>query len=215
MKSSDSLAKISPALVKALSAMEDVTKDAQNPAFKRDGKATGYASLGAVIEASKPILSAHGLAVMQGGGAYTSGALAITTRIIHESGEWIETTMEIPLAKADPQGAGSGVSYGRRYALMAILNMTAVDDDGNAATRPQPPPSEPKRVEQKAPTLSERAARFEATLKGVDSIAELDKAYALGSALCADLDLKDRPRLAAIDLLVEKRRDEINDKAAA
>jgi hypothetical protein len=139
MRSSDSLSKISPAVVAALAEMEGVTKDATNPAFKRDGKAIGYATLEAVIDASKPVLAKHNLAVMQGGGAYASGALAITTRLVHDSGEWIESTMEIPLAKSDPQGAGSAVSYGRRYALMALLNMPAVDDDGNAATRPQQP----------------------------------------------------------------------------
>jgi hypothetical protein len=142
MHSSDSLGYISPALVKALAEIGGVAKSADNPFFK-----SKYATLEAVIEASKPVLVANGLAVMQGGGSYSNGALAITTRIIHDTGEWIETTMEIPLAKSDPQGAGSAVSYGRRYALMALLNMPAVDDDGNAASKPAEPP------QQLAPTI--------------------------------------------------------------
>ncbi len=133
MKSSESIAAIAPALVAALNELGGVQKDSTNPHFK-----SAFASLEAVIDASKPILAKHDLAIMQGGGSYVSGALATTTRIIHTSGEWIESTMEIPLAKADPQGAGSAVSYGRRYALMALLNMPAVDDDGQAATHNKP-----------------------------------------------------------------------------
>lgn len=137
MKSSESVKEISAALVAALSEVGGVAKAADNPFFK-----SKYATLEAVIDASKPVLTSHGLAVMQGGGSYASGALAITTRIIHTSGEWIESTMEIPLAKCDPQGAGSAVSYGRRYALMALLNMPAVDDDGNEATKPRTAPAD-------------------------------------------------------------------------
>lgn len=132
MKQSESVAKLFPDLILALGEIGGVTKSANNTFFK-----SKYATLEDVIEASKSILRSHELAVMQGGGDYGNGALTITTRIIHASGEWIESTMDIPLAKADPQGAGSAVTYGRRYALMAMLNMPAVDDDGNHATHGQ------------------------------------------------------------------------------
>jgi hypothetical protein len=65
--------------------------------------------------------------------------MTLDTMIVHESGEWIEGSFEIPLGKTDPQGAGSAISYARRYALMAALNMPAVDDDGNAASKRQEP----------------------------------------------------------------------------
>ena len=91
MRSSESIAAIAPALVAALNEIGGVAKGSDNPFFK-----SKYASLEAVIDASKPILAAHDLAIMQGGGSYQSGALATTTRILHKSGEWIESTMEIP-----------------------------------------------------------------------------------------------------------------------
>jgi len=129
MRSSDTLAAISPALVAAINAIEGVKKGANNPAFK----GTKYATLEAVIEASHEHLAANKLAILQGPGMMQGNALTVTTRLIHESGEWIETDFAIPLAKQDPQAAGSAITYARRYSLMAMLNMPAVDDDGEQA----------------------------------------------------------------------------------
>lgn len=128
MKSSDTTAKISPALVKAINAIEGVKKGQDNPFFK-----SKYATLEAVIEAAHEHLAANDLAVMQGPGPMQGNALTVTTRLVHTSGEWIETDFTIPLAKQDPQAAGSAVTYARRYSLMAMLNMPAVDDDGESA----------------------------------------------------------------------------------
>jgi hypothetical protein len=130
MKHSDSLASIAPALVKAINAIEGVKKDASNPHFK-----SKFATLEAVIEAAHPHLASNGLTVLQGPGLMQGNALTVSTRILHESGEWIETEFAIPMAKQDPQAAGSALTYARRYSLMAVLNMPAVDDDGESAMR--------------------------------------------------------------------------------
>lgn len=135
MKSSDTLGKISPALVAALGELRGVAKDSKNPHFKND-----YASLEAVIETARPVLASHGLAFMQGLGEYVGGAMTVSTRILHESGEWIESDFQMPVAKSDPQGTASASTYARRYSLMGILGLPAVDDDGEAATRPAPAP---------------------------------------------------------------------------
>ena len=131
MKSSATLGAISPALVKALGELRGVAKDSKNPHFKND-----YASLEAVIETARPVLAAHGLAFMQGLGEYVGGAMTVSTRILHESGEWIESDFQMPVAKSDPQGTASASTYARRYSLMGILGLPAVDDDGEAATAP-------------------------------------------------------------------------------
>lgn len=137
MRSSDSLGKISPALVMAVNAMEGVAKTTENDGFKKNGKASKYATLADCIEASRDALSANGLCVIQGPGATNTEAktLCITTRIVHESGEWIETDFDMPLTKWSPHEAGSATTYGRRFALMAMLGLAPVeDDDGNAAS---------------------------------------------------------------------------------
>lgn len=129
MQRSATTAAISPALVKALGAIKGAAKDRKNPHFKND-----YATLESVIEASRDILAENGLCVIQGLGAVEAGRLAVTTTLLHESGEWMESEFQMPLAKMDPQGTGSAATYARRYALMAVLNIAAVDDDGEAAT---------------------------------------------------------------------------------
>lgn len=129
MNRSDSLAMIAPALVKALAEIGGVVKGKSNPAFK----GAKYADLESVILASKPILTEHGLTVVQLPGPLVNGVLTVETVLLHESGEFISGEFGIALGKIDPQGVGSAVSYARRYALMAALNMPAVDDDGEAA----------------------------------------------------------------------------------
>ena len=139
MRSSDTLTKISPALVKAINAIEGVKKGADNPFFK-----SKYANLESVIEAAHGALEANGLAVMQGPGPMDGNCITLTTRLIHESGEWIETDFSLPAGKMDPQAAGSAITYARRYSLMAMLNMPAVDDDGEASMPRTTKPGEPK-----------------------------------------------------------------------
>lgn len=137
MRSSDTLTKISPSLVAAVNAMEGVAKTTENDGFKKNGKASKYATLADCIEASREALSANGLCVIQGPGATNTEAktLCITTRIVHQSGEWIETDFDMPLTKWSPHEAGSATTYGRRFALMAMLGLAPVeDDDGNAAS---------------------------------------------------------------------------------
>lgn len=139
MKQSESIASLAPALVKALSEMRGVAKDSKNPHFKND-----YASLEAVIDVARPVLGAHGLAFMQGLGEYVGGAMTVSTRILHESGEWIESDFQMPVSKADPQGTASASTYARRYSLMGILGLPAVDDDGEASMPRSTKPGEPK-----------------------------------------------------------------------
>lgn len=142
MKHSESLTKIAPALVKALAEIGGVAKGANNPFFK-----SKYATLENVIDASKPVLASHGISLLQFPGALVGGAMNLETILLHESGEWIggEEAFGVSTTKADPQAVGSALSYARRYAQMAVLNMPAVDDDGEAAM---------PRQQQKNPTVS-------------------------------------------------------------
>jgi hypothetical protein len=128
MRHSESLTKIAPALVKALGKIEGAAKTATNGGFK-----TKYATLESVIDSSRDILTEHGLTLIQLPGACASGVLNLETILMHESGEWISGEMGIALGKTDPQGVGSALTYARRYAQMAALNMPAVDDDAEAA----------------------------------------------------------------------------------
>ena len=128
MNKSESIVEISKALVKFHGEVSAVKKDASNPFFK-----SKYATLDNVLETIGKPLENAGLSFAQ----FPSGESGLTTILMHESGEWMEETFSVPLAKNDPQGAGSAITYMRRYALGAILGLaTEEDDDANSASKP-------------------------------------------------------------------------------
>src|SRR5690348_746087 len=98
IRQSESIAKLAAALVKAQAEVQNATKDSKNPHFK-----SGYASLAAVLDTTKPILEKYGLAVVQMPG-FADGCATLDCVLVHESGEWMAGTAGAPLQKADPQG---------------------------------------------------------------------------------------------------------------
>jgi hypothetical protein len=131
MNTSESINKLSAALLKAQKAITFAAKDAVNPHFR-----SKYADLPTVIDAIKPALNEAGVVFLQLPTPSDPGTLALTTRLMHESGEWIESTAVTPLQKNDPQGYGSAMTYLRRYSLAAAVGLYQDDDDGNAASQP-------------------------------------------------------------------------------
>jgi len=129
---SPTLGALAKALAAAQAKLEDAKKDATNPHFKNR-----YATLASVRAAVTPVLSQHGLSVVQTSEPHGEGGVCIVTTLLHESGEWIRGRLFLPVAKRDPQGFGSAISYARRYALAAIVNISSDDDDdANIASTP-------------------------------------------------------------------------------
>lgn len=125
--------KIAPAMAKALALMKQPPKTQTNSHFGNK-----YADLAGVIEAGKKTLADQGLIAFQALGVMENGLLPITTRVMHESGQWFESVMHMPTGKGDAQAVGSAATYGRRYSLMAMLGMAGEDDDGEAASKDAP-----------------------------------------------------------------------------
>jgi hypothetical protein len=137
MKTSDTVSAIASALVKAQAVMHGAAKDGVNPQFKSSTSGGKYATLAAVIDACRKPLTDHGIAFLQAPGAILPEGVPITTTLVHTSGEWIANTLVMPVDKRTAQGVGSAITYGCRYALMAMVGLPPVDDDdddGNAAT---------------------------------------------------------------------------------
>lgn len=130
MMRSESIAKITQALVNFHSEIKSISNDAVNPHFK-----SKYTTLDHMIDHTKPILSKHGLAVIQFPGG-DGERISIRTLLCHVSGEWIESEpLSLKPVKTDPQGAGSAITYSRRYSYAAALSLSlGDDDDGNAAS---------------------------------------------------------------------------------
>lgn len=118
------------ALAKAQAVFEKAEKAGENPHFR-----SRYATLESVLDATSKGRAEQGLAIIQMPTNHGDSAIAVTTLLGHASGQWIESTIAIVPMKLDAQGAGSVITYLRRYALMAILGIAAEDDDGEAASQ--------------------------------------------------------------------------------
>ena len=133
MLQSESIANLAKALASVQADLTYAKKDSKNPFFK-----SNYADLESVWEACRGLLSFNGLSVSQFPGTYSDldKSMSLTTILMHESGEWISQEMSVPVSKVDAQGAGSAITYMRRYALAAVVGVVQADDDGNAASQP-------------------------------------------------------------------------------
>lgn len=111
------------------------------PSIAERGKGHGtikYATLEDINDVMKPIMQRYGFAISfkvvhEGSGVSVTGIL------MHRSGHREETTMLLPSdtsgSKNAVQAVGSSTSYGKRYVMSALLNITTrgEDDDGLAA----------------------------------------------------------------------------------
>ena len=130
MNQSESIKELAAALCKAQAAMGGASKDKENPFFKKN-----YADLGSVVAAIKGPFADNGLSYSQFP-VSTDTSVGVDTILMHESGEWLSMSYYLPMTKADPQKAGSAITYARRYALQSIAGIPSEDDDGNAASQP-------------------------------------------------------------------------------
>ena len=121
MNKSESIKNIAGALVNFQATVSKVGKESSNPFFK-----SKYASLANILDTIQKPLSECGLAITQ----FPDGN-ALTTLIVHaESGEWMESSYVMPVAKQnDPQAMGSAITYARRQSIGSILNLNIDDDD--------------------------------------------------------------------------------------
>lgn len=127
---SETISKIAAALVAFSGEVKSISHDANNPHFKSQ-----YTSLDHMIDETKPILTKHGLTIMQFPGG-DGERITVRTMILHTSGEWMESEpLTLKAVKTDPQGAGSAITYARRYSYAAALSLSlGDDDDGNASS---------------------------------------------------------------------------------
>ncbi len=142
--------------------MQPAKKDKENPFFK-----SHYADLPAVWDALGPFRE-EGIIFTQSPAESPDGYIVLDTQITHTSGQWMRSRLKMRLAKDDPQGAGSALTYARRYALGCMSGLvTEEDDDGNAASQvgpaAQPKHSLPTPRVAPAPAQAARPAEPTAT----------------------------------------------------
>jgi len=144
---SDEIRKLSPteALVLAIASCQNVEAKRINPHFK-----SSYFGLGDLLDQVKPAFAAYGLAFIQV--ANTSDErVSIQTKVVHISGHIFEFGELGIKGGGKLQDTGSALTYLRRYALATIAGVATemMDDDGNAASKPQPYSQQPKPYQAK------------------------------------------------------------------
>lgn len=133
IRTSEQINDIAAALAKAQAEMENVAKDRENPHFR-----SRYATLAGVLDEVRPKLAQQGISIFQAPVNGDGNNIGVATRLLHSSGQWIESAVYVQPTKFDAQGVGSVLTYLRRYSLMAVAGVGPEDDDGNAAVgRPQ------------------------------------------------------------------------------
>lgn len=168
---------IHSALSKAQGMVKAVHKTKVNPQFK-----SKYASLDDILEMLRPITAECGLAIIQIP-VFEESSCGVKTIITHASGETLECgELLLPLGRSGgAQGAGSSLTYARRYAISALFCISCDDDDdGNGAQKAKP-------------VVNKETAEIQKELKAFSESHGADEARALVKSLGVE-KAKDLPK---------------------
>lgn len=138
MKFSENISELAKAWVKVQSETEDPIKN-------RKSHNGDYADLGQTLEIARPLLSKHGLALIQHPGKSSPGRVSVESLLIHsESGQWVLMESEMnDLSEGEKrnvnssQATGQVITYARRYALTTLMLVSAQDDTDANISNPK------------------------------------------------------------------------------
>lgn len=136
MRSSEQVDQLTAAVVAAQAKFPVIAKShtARVPTKSGGEYSYRYADLEDVVTATRPVLVENGLSVRQYVD-FDGTCDLLVTRLAHVSGQWEDATMRLSDCPT-PQAQGSAITYAKRYAYCAALNIVAdEDDDANSATR--------------------------------------------------------------------------------
>lgn len=129
---SDDTAELFEALAKAQSSYQPVSKDRIADIQSKKGDASSYqysyATLDTIWDEVRPHLTENGICTIQSPFA-DGNSITVTTLLGHLSGQWIAGSVTLQATDSTPQGAGSAMTYARRYSLQGIVGVTPESDD--------------------------------------------------------------------------------------
>jgi hypothetical protein len=99
---------------------------------------TTYAPLEDIVEVVRPILSAHGFSISFRTIQPDLDQMTVVCELRHRAGHSTNNSITLPVKKVnngmnDMQAVGAAMSYGKRYALCAMLNIATADDNNGFA----------------------------------------------------------------------------------
>lgn len=207
------LDQLGAALVRAQRAVRDAGKDRANPSLRNQ-----YATLASVLSEVRPAFHDSGISVIQAPGPIVDGRAVLTTTLLHESGQSISFESSCPMVGYKGSGAdenkginaaqayGVVITYLRRYALMAVAAITAVDDDTDGDVKPRRDErrdEEPRREPAREEPPEERPLDAAAFLRAMQAV---DPAWT-AEAICAIA------KVPSLDALPRARADAAYAKA--
>ena len=118
--------------VAALNALENVSANKSNPAFK----GSKYVSLDQLLDAVKPVLAKHNLALTQIVRTLPDGRIGVVTSFRHRDGATFDGgDLFIRADGLEPQKIGAALTYIRRQSIQTACCVSVdLDLDGNGLT---------------------------------------------------------------------------------
>jgi hypothetical protein len=189
---------------------------AEAPKLPRDKTATvqtqkgsysySYTSLDTIAEKIGPLLTQHGPVWTSLPVVLDSGKPGLAYQLAHVSGQSLSGTMPLLVADdAGPQALGSAITYGRRYAKVAVLDLVADDDDDGQAAQARTYRHRESRasgavdLRDQAKGLSNRAINVARAQVGLDYVEETgNQPWKSLSAIQPDLANQLEQALAAV-----------------
>ena len=160
MYQSEQINEIAAALSIVQSELEKAEKNGTNTVG--GGAKRKYADINAVYSAIREPLSKNGLSVAQTMRPSEPGIVCVRTTLMHTSGQWLAGECVLPWDRqGGPQGAGSAITYARRYSLSAMIGVVSEEDDdgqGSMSKGKETPPRKtpPPKNDTPPPGLADR-----------------------------------------------------------
>lgn len=177
MQAKDAEAAFNAAMAQMQCEMPTVFEGATNTHTKNT-----YATLDDINRAVKTVMQAHGFAVTFKV-VHVAAGVSVTGILMHSAGHREETTLLLPIdtgpGRSTVQAVGSSVTYGKRYVICALLNITtgdAPDDDGNGAKQdPLVTPAQAKQIDALLAKCGEKTkAGFERMYESADQVPKVN-----------------------------------------
>lgn len=196
MKRSESIKEYASAFSKFQSEITNPKMTKDNPFFKSQ-----YSPLDEVLRVVRPVLAKYGLSVSQDVSTHEERIdhVVIVTTIMHESGEYSDSSPLVFPAfqklrdgrhEFNAQGAGSSITYGKRYQLQASLGIAADSDDDGETQSHGPANNYAPRNIVSTPTEATLKAKYQLVMGSIEGFDEYtkglrekghDEAYILGA----------------------------------
>ena len=208
MKTSEETTNLMKAMSESAPEIRSIAKSKQAYGYK-------YATLDSLIDMLREVLPKHGLWFTQIP-TRTEEESVLTTRVFHESGEWLEdsilmTDTELQGKANDTQKLGASITYFRRYVLSSIFGVSADEDvDGNLASKERPQQARPQPTAQKidSKTYLKNEIRERIDQGATDDSVLGDFANILGTNIIKQVDqmTDDEARIIAISVFNSKKK---------